>query len=42
MQWSKSQLCGAQPQHTRSKSPNENSKKHINTSIPKNNHIKSK
>jgi hypothetical protein len=42
VQWSKSQLCGPQTRHTQSKSPNEGSKKHLNPSITKNSHNRSK
>jgi hypothetical protein len=42
VQWSKLQLCSAQSRHSRSKSPNELSKKKLNPSLPKPLHNKSK
>lgn len=42
VQWSKSQLCSQQNRHSRSKSPNENSKKQLNPPVTKNNHNRSK
>jgi len=42
VQWSKSNLCGQQNRHSRSKSPNEFSKKQLGPSLSKNNHNSSK
>ncbi len=42
VQWSKSQLCAQPNRHSRSKSPNEASKKTLNPSISKHSHNRSK
>ena len=42
VQWSKSHLCGQQNRHSRSKSPNEHSKKQFGPSLSKNNNNSSK
>lgn len=42
VQWSKTHLCSQQNRHSRSKSPNEHSKKHFGSFLSRNNNSSSK